>query len=335
LSQALARVPDSGPLRRITVQENLSGLTPDASYDKSGSGPPTAAAASLPPMGRPAPWSGLAMDATQLRDLMPQALRLASEAGDAILAVARTAYETREKDDGSPVTRADLASHQLIAAGLGELEPRFPVLSEESTSGDGVSSVPADAAVYWCVDPLDGTKEFINGNGEYTVNIALVDSGDPILGVVGSPAQGTLWYAGRGLGAWRLNCRNGGVDLGQATRLPETSRQGAPIAALVSRSHPSAQTEAFLRDHGIAEVVRRGSSLKICAVAEGVADVYPRFGPTWYWDTAAGAVVAREAGCEVISVETWRPLSYHLGTNLKHAGFLVTSPRFPSDRPAG
>jgi 3'(2'), 5'-bisphosphate nucleotidase len=167
------------------------------------------------------------------------------------------------------------------------------------------------------VDPLDGTKEFLKGLPEYTVNVALVEAGVPVLGVIYVSAADSLYLAARGLGARRLDARG------------ETRLLASPVAqprrAVVSRSHPSPETEALLTRLGVKETIPRGSSLKMCAVAEGAADLYPRLGSTRLWDTAAGAAIAAEAGCDVVALDG-RPLRYDLGGGLVLPGFFVCAP---------
>lgn len=252
------------------------------------------------------------MDAELLVHLLEQARRIALDAGEAILAVSLEPGEVTDKADGSPLTRADLASHRVITAGLRALEPALPVVSEE---GDVDAAVAAAYETFWLVDPLDGTKEFIQGLDEYTVNIALIEAGLPILGVVGIPPAGTLYYAARGRGAFQA--------AGSAPpRRLVPSDCDRPRTAVVSRSHRSAETDEYLARLGIAETLPRGSALKLCAVAEGSADIYPRLGPTCLWDTAAGAAVAREAGCAVTDL-TGEDLLYDLAGGVRHEGFLV------------
>lgn len=251
------------------------------------------------------------MNPADLQRLLEDVQPIAVRAGQAILAVAREDLNVQGKSDGSPLTRADLASHNTILDGLGQLEPALPIVSEESFEEDP----NAIHETFWLVDPLDGTKEFIKGLGDYTVNIALVDAGLPVLGVVYVPAQNALYFAARGAGAHKI------IDAGQAQPI-HAAQVTRPASAVVSRSHLDADTEAFLQRMNINQTLARGSSVKICAVAEGSADVYPRFGPTCLWDTAAGAALAREAGCEVIDLQG-QPLSYALGGDIKVPGFLV------------
>jgi 3'(2'), 5'-bisphosphate nucleotidase len=254
------------------------------------------------------------IDGARLSVLVEEVGHLARQAGEAILATVRSGNEVEEKADGSPVTRADRAAHDVLLAGLRELDPEHVVVSEE---GDVEATTHAAGPVYWLVDPLDGTKEFIAGRPEYTVNVALVEAGVPILGVIQVPVSGRLYLGARGLGA-RL------VDEGRETPLAP-ARVDQPKRAVVSRSHLTPPTEDFLARLGITETTRFGSSLKICAVAEGVADVYPRFGPTCLWDTAAGTAIATAAGCSVVDLEG-RPLRYDPAHGIKHPGFLIAAP---------
>ena len=254
------------------------------------------------------------MESARLGALLAEVASLVRRAGQAIEAVGEGPLDTREKADGSPVTRADRASEAVLVAGLHDLLQGVAVVSEE---GDVEQAVAAAGSSYWLVDPLVGTKQFVKGLPEFTVNVALVDAGVSILGAVFVPAAGALYLAARGLGARRQDARG------------ETRLQAAPVAhprrAVVSRSHLTPETGVLLSRLGITETVSRGSSLKMCAVAEGSADVYPRLGPTMLWDTAAGAAVAAEAGCDVVALDG-RPLRYNLAAGLKHPGFLVCAP---------
>lgn len=252
------------------------------------------------------------MDDKQLESLMNQSAEVARAAGSAILEVTSERLKTRGKDDGSPVTEADLASNRRIQAGLERIQPRLPIISEESDPEAAAAQRPE---LFWLVDPLDGTKEFISGTGEYTVNIALVSGGDPLMGVVYLPAVDVMYTAVRGLGAWKA------ASGGPHEQISATSAE-TPTRAVVSRSHLDEKTERFLDSLGITERIPHGSSLKMCAVADGGADIYPRFGPTCIWDTAAGAAVARAAGCRVTDLQG-DDLSYDPAGGIKHAGFLV------------
>lgn len=217
---------------------------------------------------------------------------IAREAGAAILRVYAGEAAATAKSDGSPLTAADLASEAAIAAGLAALCPALPVISEE---GEGAAAA-TPAGPFLLVDPLDGTKEFLGRSGEFTVNIALVEDGRPTAGVVLQPPAGRLWLGVAGQGAER---REGAAAHPIAVRRPEP----AGLVAVASRSHRDAATDAFLATLQVREHRSIGSSLKFCLVAEGEADVYPRFGPTMEWDTAAGQAVLEAAGGRVITPE--------------------------------
>jgi 3'(2'), 5'-bisphosphate nucleotidase len=194
------------------------------------------------------------------------------------------------KGDGSPLTEADLAAHDAILAGLAEACPGIPVISEEDATR---AEVPPDGP-FILVDPLDGTREFLSGSGDFTVNIALVEDGVPVAGVVYAPALGRLWRGAVGAGA---TLHEAGAARPIAARTP----QAGGLVAVASRSHRDAETDAFLAGLPIAGLRSVGSSLKFCLVAEGEADLYPRFGPTMEWDTAAGQAVLEAAGGRVLT----------------------------------
>jgi 3'(2'), 5'-bisphosphate nucleotidase len=254
------------------------------------------------------------MDPAGLGELLEEVSLLARRAGEAIEAVRKGPLDAEEKADGSPVTRADRAAEAILVEGLRALLPGVAVVSEE---GDVEAAMAAAGSTYWLVDPLDGTKEFLKGLPEYTVNVALVEAGVPILGVIYVSAAGSLYLAARGHGARRRDARG------------ETRLQAAPVAhprrAVVSRSHLSPETGALLAHLGVTETLPRGSSLKVCAVAEGAADLYPRLGPTRLWDTAAGTAIATEAGCDVVAPDG-QPLRYDLLSGLVRPAFFVCAP---------
>ena len=209
-------------------------------------------------------------------------------------AVVRQRYDARDtwvrsKADGSPVTGVDLAADAILRDGLKALDPALPYLSEEHEIP--ACEVRRRWSRYWLVDPLDGTKEFVNRTGEFTVNVALIEEGEPVLGVVAAPAAGLLYYARAGEGAWKR------AGDGPPRRLRSTlSSPSDPLRVVESRSHPSPALEAFLEPLNVVERVKSGSSLKFCVVAEGRADVYPRLGPTMEWDVAAGDCIYRNSG---------------------------------------
>jgi 3'(2'),5'-bisphosphate nucleotidase len=245
-------------------------------------------------------------------DALVRLAAIAVEAGQAAMAHYGDGLAVSLKADRSPVTAADHAAHDVIVRELAQWDAEIPIVSEEGEIPG--PAVRAGWRRFWLVDPLDGTKEFISRNGEFTVNIALIDGGVPALGVVYAPALDRLYYAGSGLGAWR---RDGG---GVPTRI--TSRPPLPGHALrvaESRSHPSKELEAWLATVPVAARVPMGSSLKLCLVAEGAADVYPRFGPTMEWDVAAGDCVFRNSG---LREPRRSPLVYNQ-PELRNQGFIL------------
>jgi 3'(2'), 5'-bisphosphate nucleotidase len=243
---------------------------------------------------------------------------IATEAGRRILDVYERPFDVQHKDDGSPLTAADRAAHELIVARLAHLTPDIPVLSEESAWIDYRER--AAWTRFWLVDPLDGTKEFVNRNGEFTVNIALIENGAPRLGVVYVPVSGVCYLALHGRGAWK---EKGGGD-----RQPIVVRayRGGRATVVASRSHRGAALDRFLarlaQREGEYDTASLGSSLKLCLVAEGAADVYPRLGPTSEWDTAAAQCVVEAAGGRVTDL-AGRPLTYNK-PDILNPWFLVT-----------
>ncbi|WP_333608904.1 3'(2'),5'-bisphosphate nucleotidase CysQ [Arsukibacterium sp.] len=226
--------------------------------------------------------------------LLSNIIAIAEHAGQAILAVYQqdnAAFNITDKADASPLTAADLAAHQVIITALTTLTPDIPVLSEEAA--DISWDIRQHWQRYWLVDPLDGTKEFIKRNGEFTVNIALIEQGEPVLGVVHAPVLAKSYYAAKGDGAF-LKQASGVSRL----KVNQASRQQL-VKVVGSRSHPSPDLAGYLAQFPQHEMVPVGSSLKFCLVAEGSADVYPRFGPTMQWDTGAGHIIALEAGAKV------------------------------------
>lgn len=235
------------------------------------------------------------MSAEAAAALMQPLTKLVVRAGDAILAVNRRAMAVTGKCDGSPVTEADLAADRVISDGLAHLAPHIPLLSEEQ--------VDAAAAPYrgsfFLIDPLDGTKEFIAGRDEYTVNVALVVDATPLLGIICAPAAGLLWRGVVGRGAERLTITNGELGTPEPIRTRSMPKPGEAWVAAVSRSHGDARSEAFIQDRPGAVRLPLGSAVKFGRLAEGAADIYPRFGPTSEWDIAAGQAVVTAAGGKV------------------------------------
>jgi 3'(2'), 5'-bisphosphate nucleotidase len=222
--------------------------------------------------------------------------RLAHRAGLAVMSVYEGEIVARTKSDGSQVTEADEAAERLILEGLAAIAPGVPVLAEEAHAR---GEVPTLGDRFFLVDPLDGTREFVSRTGEFTVNIALVEDGAPVSGVVYAPARGTLYAGSRTEGARRLDLSSAGPDGARAEPIRVRPRPEGELTAVASRSHRSAGTEAFLKDLGVTAFEPAGSSLKFCLVAEGTADVYPRIGRTMEWDTAAGQAVLEAAGGRV------------------------------------
>jgi 3'(2'), 5'-bisphosphate nucleotidase len=254
-------------------------------------------------------------NAPDISSLLDPLAELAQQAGEKILEVYNSDdFSVQEKADNSPLTAADLAAHHAILAGLTGLTPEIPVLSEES------ASLPyAERAAwqrYWLVDPLDGTREFIKRNGEFTVNIALIEDGVPVLSVVHVPVTGVSYLACRGLGAFR----QGTDEERHPIRVRKTG--DGPVMVVGSRSHRGDSLIRFLDKLGDHEMVGMGSSLKLCLVAEGVADVYPRLGPTSEWDTAAAQCVVEQAGGFVTDTDL-QPLRYNTKDSLLNPYFLV------------
>ena len=247
------------------------------------------------------------------RGLLDEVRRIAATAADRILRVYHSPFEVGRKSDASPLTEADLASHRTIVEGLRALAPDIPVLSEEAAEVD--FSTRAGWTRYWLVDPLDGTKDFVNRNGEFTVNIALIDGHAPVLGVVAVPVTKVAYAAARGLGARRY-------DADGVTALGVRAPAAPPWRVAASRSHADGRTEAFIRNLGPTERISIGSSLKFCLVAEGGIDIYPRFGPTCEWDTAAAQCVLEQAGGRVTDIGL-EPLRYNTGESLLNPYFLA------------
>ena len=230
---------------------------------------------------------------------MAPVIELAHRAGEAILPFWRADVAVTTKDDNSPVTAADLAAHHILLDGLTALDPSIPVLSEEDANIP--QSVREGWARWWLVDPLDGTKEFISGSEEFTVNIALIEQGRVVFGVVSLPTSGRCYYGGAGLGAWRAD-----AEVITPISVRHVPPQGEPLIVVASRRHSSTEQERLLsgleKAVGRLEMASIGSSLKFCLLAEGAADCYPRLAPTSQWDTAAAQGVLEGAGGVVLQL---------------------------------
>lgn len=258
-------------------------------------------------------------------NLLDIAIEAALKAGDAILEVYRNEkIEAVLKEDKSPLTLADTNAHKLISELLKKSD--IPVLSEE---GRNIPfSERKSWQTLWIVDPLDGTKEFINRNGDFTVNIALVQNNIPVLGVVYVPVHGMFYYGMKGKGAFRSEvpgAKSVNDVFSKSVNIP-LAKTERPYTAVASRSHMNDETTKFIEnlnvEKGTVNCISRGSALKICMVAEGTADIYPRFGPTMEWDTAAGHAVAVEAGCQFTQGDGVSPVVYNK-ENLLNPFFIV------------
>ncbi|MDI7776369.1 3'(2'),5'-bisphosphate nucleotidase CysQ [Asticcacaulis sp. EMRT-3] len=224
-------------------------------------------------------------------------------AGAEIMRIYATDFKVVSKEDASPVTEADKSAEAIILAGLHHIAPGIPVVAEEEAAA---GRFPSLAGTFFLVDPLDGTKEFISKNGEFTVNIALIEDGVPVMGAVFAPAIGRMWWGSKTGGAFVAEVA-GGV-IGEARPVHVRKPAGA-LTAIGSRSHGSEATQKYLEAYDVAEFVAAGSSLKFCLLAEGRADIYPRMGRTMEWDTAAGDAVLRAAGGRVETLDG-QPLLY-------------------------
>ncbi|RDB43192.1 3'(2'),5'-bisphosphate nucleotidase [Halomonas sp. DQ26W] len=243
-----------------------------------------------------------------------EALRgLCEAAGRDILAIRNARRDVQFKNDGSPVTEADHAAQRRLSAGLPRLID-LPLLSEEQ-----VAPPWSDRRLwqcYWLVDPLDGTREYVDGYDDFTVNVALVHDGAVLLGMVHAPAAGVTWAGGSALGAWRWR---------EGSREPLTVRTGKPLRILTSRAHLHDETQRIVATFPGARLQRCGSSVKFCRIAEASADLYPRVGPTCEWDTAAGQGVLEGAGGAVLSLESGLTLRYNTAESLINRPFVACS----------
>lgn len=262
-------------------------------------------------------------------DLLTPIVDITRRAGEAILDVYGTDFETRTKADNSPLTEADLRAHRIISHELERLTPDIPLLSEES------ARIPWNTRRtwqrYWLVDPLDGTKEFVSRNGEFTVNIALVEGHRPVLGVVHVPCTDTTYSGIPGGGAWRETSAQPRIPI--AVRRPHRW----PLQVMGSRSHASPALAQALEALGPHVLRPAGSSLKLCLVAEGAADLYPRLGPTSEWDIAAGQAVVEAAGGQVVRISDGQALACNTQESLLNPAFLAYGDpdcwrRWPRDR---
>ncbi len=245
-------------------------------------------------------------------------IRTSIEAGNAIMDIYDTNFVIEEKNDSSPLTEADLVSNKIITESLLKISPDIPILSEESSKIEFAQR--SLWKEYWLVDPLDGTKEFIKKNGEFTTNIALIKNNAPILGIIHVPAKNETYYGSKETGAFFIK---GNLD-SKKEKIFVSQEMGARIKVVSSRSHPSNELKSLLDRLNNYETIGIGSSLKFCLIAKGEADIYPRLGPTSEWDTAAGEIIAKSAGAIIVDTKG-EFLKYNLKESYLNPNFIVCS----------
>lgn len=247
--------------------------------------------------------------------LLNHIVSLAKLAGNQVLNIYQSDFTVEYKADKSPITAADLASHNCICQGLHHLTPTLPIISEESNPIFFEKHQSWEK--YWLIDPLDGTKEFLEKNGEFTINIALIEQYKPILGVIFVPSRNICYFARKGMGAYK----QAGRSLPTAIH-SKTWKEEQAITAVVSRRHGMEELKKFLTQFSSLNLLYCGSALKFCWVAEGLVDIYPRFSPTFEWDIAAGQCILNEAGGQVID-NTGQELQYNRSSSLQTPDFLA------------
>lgn len=256
-------------------------------------------------------------------EILPDVIKVADEASNKVLQIYQTDFQVNYKEDESPITAADVASHEIIVKGLRNISPQIPILSEEGLMAPWEERRQWQR--FWLLDPIDGTKDFTQRTGEFTVNIALIENGEPVLGIVTAPALNEAFWGLKGIGAWKRDGR-GQAQPEEGGQAPQTHGQAPtfghgqtqPIEVAVppatrrvvaSKNHLNEETRAFIDSLGAHETLQAGSSLKFCRIAEGAADIYPRMGPTSEWDTGAAHAVLLAAGGNVHTLEG-KPLRY-------------------------
>jgi len=254
------------------------------------------------------------MKTLELSQLCDKVLGIAKKASDKILAIYNTEFNVVSKEDNTPLTEADMAAHHAIYDGLRKLTPDLPILSEESEDIDYTQRQLWQR--YWLVDPLDGTREFVKRNGEFTVNIALIDNHKPIIGVIHTPVTGICYFANDQAGAFKQSPKQKPIQIHTRRK-----QEGHTVIA-GSRSHRGSSLNQFLENIGSFEIITMGSSLKSCLVAEGMVDIYPRLGPTSEWDTAAAQCIVENAGGQVLDLNM-QPLLYNTKPSLLNPHFVV------------
>jgi 3'(2'), 5'-bisphosphate nucleotidase len=247
-------------------------------------------------------------------ELIEQLIDISTEAGDAILGFYNSKIDVQVKSDSSPLTKADLESNSIIVKRLKSLTPDIPILSEEEA--DISFDVRSKWNEYWLIDPLDGTKEFINKNGEFTVNIALIKNNKPVLGIIHIPVKKQTFWGIKDEGSYMMH------DNCDPIKISVSKKTEGKIRIITSRSHPNKGLEKILNNIKDYEIIKKGSSIKFCLIATGDADIYPRLGPTSEWDTAAGEAIAMYAGGSMKKVDG-SLMTYNKKKNLKNENFIV------------
>ena len=257
------------------------------------------------------------MDYIQIKkDLIKQLIEISEEAGKAILEVYNSDFDYEIKEDLSPLTKADTLSHEIICEGLKVLTPNIPILSEESS--DIPFNIRSSWKQYWLIDPLDGTKEFIKRNGEFTVNIALINNNKPIFGIIHAPVLNQTFWGSENSGSFQMEGKK------EQKKITVSSCDKFSLRIVASRSHTSEKLNILLRKIEKYEIIHIGSSLKFCLIASGKADIYPRFGPTSEWDSAAGEAIVRFAGGKVISTNR-KSLTYNSKKSYLNPDFIISN----------
>jgi len=249
-------------------------------------------------------------------DLIEQLIEISKEAGKAILEVYNTNFDYQIKEDLSPLTKADTLSNNIICEKLKVITPDIPILSEENS--DIPFNIRSSWEQYWLVDPLDGTKEFIKKNGEFTVNIALIENNTPIFGIIHLPVTNETYWGSSTKGSFYIKGNN------QETKLCVENNIRSQVRIVASRSHPSKMLDTLLEEIGEYKIITKGSSLKFCLIAKGQADIYPRLGPTSEWDIAAGHAIVKFAGGSLLTIDG-ESMQYNLTENNLNPYFVVAS----------
>ena len=250
------------------------------------------------------------------KERIQSVIEIANLAGDAIMDIYNTGFDYELKDDSSPLTKADLAANKIIISELKKLDSSYPIISEESSYIEFKERSSWER--YWLVDPLDGTKEFLKKNGQFTVNIALIEKNRPIFGVIRVPAQSKTYWGGIGIGSMKK------IDGEEIESINVRNSSPKKIRVISSRSHKNKALNSYLSKLGSIEEVYIGSSLKFCLLAEGQADFYPRLGPTSEWDTAAGEAILEFSGGYVLS-DTGKKIAYNTSRSLLNPYFFASS----------